>query len=139
MEIIDATGCVAGRLASHVAKDLMKGKEIAVVNAEKAIITGDKTFILQAFKEKVIRGDPYHGPFFPKAPERMLKRIIRGMIPHKKAKGVDAMKRLKVYVSVPEEFKGKEIKKLPHAAIPQERRCVTLKDISKGVGGKVYV
>lgn len=139
MEIIDATGCVAGRLASVVAKDLLKGKEIAVINAEKAIITGDRGFILGAFKEKVARGDPYHGPFFPKAADRILKRIIRGMIPYKKTKGNDAMKRLKVYVSVPEELKGKEFKKILSAAIPQERKCITLKEISKGVGGKVYV
>jgi len=138
MDVIDASGCVAGRLASVVAKELLKGKSVAVVNAEKAIITGDRKFVMDTFQQKVRRGDPYHGPFFPKAPDRMLKRIIRGMVPYKRAKGADAMKNLKVYISVPEALKGTEARKAPGTGNVQMRKCLTLAEISKGVGGRPY-
>lgn len=138
MDVIDASGCVAGRVASLVAKELLKGKKIAVVNAEKALITGNTKFIMQAFKEKVERGDPYHGPFFPKTPDRILKRIIRGMVPYKKPKGREAMKRLRIYISVPDELKDAETKRLPGTGGAQERKCITLEKIAKGVGGKFY-
>ncbi len=41
MKVYDASGCIMGRLASHVAKALRStGDEVHVVNAEKAIISG---------------------------------------------------------------------------------------------------
>ncbi len=138
MDVIDASGCVAGRLASTVAKELLKGKEIAIVNAEKALITGDRKYVTGTFMEKVRRGDPYHGPFYPKVPDRMLRRIIRGMVPYKKPRGKDAMKRLKVYISVPDELRDAEARKLAVTYRTQERKCLTLEEISKRVGGKVY-
>jgi len=138
MDVIDASGCVAGRLASAVAKELLKGKDMAIVNAEKAIVTGNRKFIMGAFKQKVIRGDPYHGPFYPKAPDRILKRIIRGMMPYKRTKGADALKRLKVYISVPEALKAAEMRKMPGTNNAQVRKCLTLGEISRGVGGRPY-
>jgi large subunit ribosomal protein L13 len=138
MDVVDASGCVAGRVASLVAKELLKGKEIAVVNAEKALITGNMKFIMGAFKEKVGRGDPRYGPFYPKTPDRILKRIIRGMLPYKKPRGREAMKRLKVYISVPEDLKDAEAMRLPGTGGAQERKCITLEKIARGVGGKFY-
>ena len=40
--VIDATNATMGRLASYVAKQALLGKQIAIVNSEKAIITGNK-------------------------------------------------------------------------------------------------
>ena len=41
VEIIDAKGLIIGRLGTHVAKKLLTNKEleIAIVNAEKAIVS----------------------------------------------------------------------------------------------------
>ena len=40
--IYDGDGAVFGRLASVVAKDLLKGNEVDLVNCEKMIVSGDK-------------------------------------------------------------------------------------------------
>ena len=40
--IIDASNLLLGRLASIIAKRLLSGEEIIVVNAEKAVISGNR-------------------------------------------------------------------------------------------------
>jgi len=132
--ITDASNQIAGRLASRVAKELLKGNRVNVVNAESAVISGDPKFTVKTYDEKIKRGDPYHGPFYPRIPDRMLKRMIRGMIPYKKAKGRDAFKRLRVFISVPEEFKGKETKLISEHAL--ENKFMTLGDLAIKLGAK---
>ncbi len=134
---IDAEDQVVGRLASNVAKMLLEGEEIMIFNAEKSIITGNPVANKKIFFEKIERGDPYHGPFYPKRPDRILKRIVRGMLPYKKPRGRDALKRLKVFNSVPEEFKDKELKKIEGAENKHKYKFVTLAEISKRLGGKI--
>ena len=136
MMYVDASDQVAGRLASQVAKMLVNGEEIMIVNAEKAIITGDPVANKKIFMEKVQRGDPYHGPFYPKRPDRVLKRMIRGMLPYKKSRGRDAFQRLKVFNSVPEEFKDKTFQKIEGAANAHKCKFVTLEQIAVHVSGK---
>ena len=106
MTVINAEDCVAGRLASFVAKRLLNGEEIVIVNAERAIINGNPKAIEKLFREKIERGDPYHGPFYPKRSDTILRRMVRGMLPYKKPTGRNAYKRLKVYRSVPDEVSG---------------------------------
>jgi large subunit ribosomal protein L13 len=134
---IDAEDQIAGRMASHIVKLLLKGEHVYVLNAEKAVISGGPEHIVHSFKEKVDRGDPYHGPFYPRNPERILKRIIRGMIPYKKATGKEAYKRLKVFVSVPEEFGGKEMKKFDDSMNAHKYKFISIGQLSKSLGGKV--
>lgn len=104
--IIDASGAILGRLASVVATQLLAGEEIHIVNAEKAIITGRGERIFREYDEMKKRGSRERGPFFPKRPDRILKRTVRGMLPHKRKRGRDAMSRLRVYIGVPSEFEG---------------------------------
>ena len=40
--VIDGDGLLLGRLASMVARRAMSGEEIAIVNAEKAVISGSR-------------------------------------------------------------------------------------------------
>ena len=131
MTVINADNCVAGRLASYVAKRLLKGEEIIIVNAEKAIITGNPKAIEAFFDERIKRGDPYHGPFYPKKPERILRRIVRGMLPFHKPRGRDAYRRLKVYVAVPEEYKNEQAEVIGKARSRTESKFVYLQDITK--------
>jgi ribosomal protein uL13 len=44
--------------------------------------------------------NPKQGPIHFRAPSRMLWRTIRGMLPHKTARGTEALKRLRVWVAV---------------------------------------
>ncbi|HSV42774.1 MAG TPA: 50S ribosomal protein L13, partial [Methanomassiliicoccales archaeon] len=104
MIVIDAEKHVAGRLATTVAHQLKLGESVVIVNAEKAIITGDRDAVLAKFKQKRDRGYTHSGPFFPRRADLILKRIIRGMLPYDRPNGRAAYKRLKIYVGVPTEF-----------------------------------
>jgi len=135
MKVINAENCVAGRLASCVAKMLLNGEEVTIVNAERAIVTGNPKAIEKFFEEKIKRGDPYHGPFYPKKAENILRRIVRGMLPYKKPRGKAAYKRLKVYRSVPEEFKNEQAEVIGKARFKSDCKFLYLKDASKKFGG----
>lgn len=135
MAVINAEDCIAGRLASYVAKRLLKGEEIMIINAEKAIVSGNPKAVEEFFGERIKRGDPYHGPFYPKPPERILRRMVRGMLPFHKSKGREAYRRLKVYKSVPENLKGKETETIGKAKGKLEHKFVYLGKISEKFGG----
>ncbi|MEN7982513.1 MAG: 50S ribosomal protein L13 [Nanoarchaeota archaeon] len=110
MKIIDGKNKVLGRLASYVAKEILKGEEIVVVNCNEILITGNKKNIEKEFKEKRSRvGSSQKGPKHHKTTEKIVKRTIRGMLPnHRMGKGKDAIKRIKCYNNIPKELEGKE-------------------------------
>ena len=45
--IIDANGAVFGRLCSFAAKKALEGDEVIIVNSENAIMTGNKSDLIQ--------------------------------------------------------------------------------------------
>ena len=49
--IIDASNLILGRMASVVAKRLLQGENIIVVNAEKAVVSGKKKAVVRERKE----------------------------------------------------------------------------------------
>ena len=137
-KIYDAENQILGRLSSVVAKDLLKGENIFVVNAEKAVLSGNPKKKIESYFAKIHRGDPIHGPFFPKQSNEIFRRTVRGMLPWDKTRGRDAYRRLKVFAGVPEEFKNKNFEKVKNAnAEKLKTRFMTLGEISKAVGGKV--
>jgi len=67
MRIINAEGLILGRMASKVAKMLLEGEEIVIVNADKAIITGNKEYIFEKYKRRTSFrsiSNPQKGPFY---------------------------------------------------------------------------
>ena len=134
--IIDASGAVLGRLSTNTAKRLLKGEEIAIVNSEKAIISGKKSSIKNRFKKKREVGTYRKGPFYPKMPDQIVKRTIRGMIPYQTPHGRTAFKRLKCYIGVPKEFKGKKFENIKEAE-KQPIDFVTIEELSKYLGAKI--
>jgi large subunit ribosomal protein L13 len=134
--IIDASGCRVGRLATSVAKRLLNKEEIAIVNAEKAIITGKERQIKKEFKKKREIGSSRKGPFYPRMPHLILKRTIRGMLPYQKPFGRKAYKRLKVYMGVPREFEGKKFELIGKAKNPPSY-AMSLAELSNFMGGKI--
>jgi large subunit ribosomal protein L13 len=133
--IIDATGLILGRLASFVAKRLLQGESIIIVNAEKAIVSGKRLSRVNEAKAFLEVGHPRKGPYHPRIPDRILRRTVRGMLPRKKPKGQQAYRRLRVYVGVPEEFKGKEMQTIPDADA-EKLGCpyITLGELAKELG-----
>ena len=135
--IIDAEGAVLGRFCTTVAKRLLNGEEIAVVQSEKVIVTGKKDMIKAHYKHEREVGTYRKGPFYPRMPDRILKRTIRGMIPYQEPHGRTAFKRLKCYIGVPKEFKGKSFEKIT-AAEKHPADYMTLQEVAQFLGAKVY-
>ena len=131
---MDASGQIIGRLASGLAKRLLGGEEITVVNAEKALITGSKAWLTAEFRKRRDIGSQRRGPFYPKRADRILHRTIRGMIPYQEPRGRAALKRLRVYVDVPAIFKGATIE---HPEVPRLKsaKYFTLQQIAERLGG----
>lgn len=116
--VVDASGAIVGRLASHVAKRLLNGDEIVVVNAEQAVIAGSTEHIVAAFKTRLGRrtlGTQTKAPKHPRRPETYVRRVVRGMLPWKKPRGKLAYRRLKVYLGVPPELQTTSLESFPDA------------------------
>ena len=99
--VYDGEGVVFGRVASRVAKDLLKGNDVGLINCEKMIISGDKKLFAKKIlmKKDMGSGGSMKGPKYPRTPEKLVKRMIRGMLPRDRARGRDAFRRLKCYSS----------------------------------------
>ncbi len=109
---IDGSDLILGRMASIVAKRLLNGEEITVLNAEHCVLSGhSKVDDKREFLE--IRGltNPSLGPKHPKRADTFVRRTIRGMLPWRKSRGRMAFKRLKVYRGFPKEFDGIKLEK----------------------------
>ena len=114
--IINAENLILGRLATYAAKKALNGEKIDIVNCEKAIITGKRKDVLEKYKRKANRGGPFHGPFYPKMPDRFVRRVIRGMLNYKQERGKNAFKRIMCYVSLPEAFNDKKLEIIKEAS-----------------------
>lgn len=126
-----------GRLASMVAKRLLKGEEMSIVNAEKAIVSGSKEATFRRYKQWVDRGSREKGPHYPRRPDQIVARTIRGMLPYKKARGKDAFTRLKVYIDIPEELAREPITTLENADMTRLStiKYMALGELSRRLGG----
>ena len=136
MEVIDATNTILGRLATEVAKKALEGGEIVIVNAEKAVISGKKEMVFKKYSERRDRGTPQHGPFYPSRPDMIVRRTIRNMLPYKTERGKKALKKIKVFISIPEEYQNLELKKVGKEATKLKCDYVYIKELSKYLGYK---
>jgi large subunit ribosomal protein L13 len=102
---VNAEGLIVGRMLSKVAKKLLNGEEVVILNAEKAVFSGKKKSKVAEAKQFLEVGAPMRGPFHYRRPDRIVKKTVRGMLPYSQPKGKSAFKRLKVYMGVPLEFK----------------------------------
>lgn len=118
MKIYNAQDLILGRLSSAVAKDILLGEDVAVVNCELAIISGKKanTMARERVKRKR-KGYPLKSQTHSRLPDRFVRRCIRGMIPWKTARGQEAYKRVMCYRGIPALFQGKELIVLENATV----------------------
>jgi len=137
LTIVDAKGLVLGRMASEVAKRLLNGEGIIIVNAEEAVISGKRLSIVRD-KEKFLQiGHHRKGPFHPRTPEGIVKKVVRGMLPRKKPCGVEALKRLKVYTGTPEGLKDATKITLSEADASNLRGSyIKVSDLAHNIGWK---
>jgi len=116
--IVDGDGAIFGRMASEVAKELLKGNSVEIINCEKIIVSGDKKFIVEKInsKRKMGSGGSLKGPKYIRQEDRLVKRMIRGMLPRDRTKGQEAYKRLKCHVGLGDlkEENLKNVRKFDH-------------------------
>ena len=103
--VVNGEGLILGRMCSRIAKRLLNGEHIIIVNAEKVIISGKKKSKVQEAHKFLEVGAPERGPFHSRRPDRIVRKTVRGMVPWAQPKGKVAYKRLRVYLGVPQELK----------------------------------
>ncbi|MDY6774916.1 MAG: 50S ribosomal protein L13 [Halobacteria archaeon] len=138
--VIDGKNAVLGRLASTVASRLLDGERVAVVNAEEIVVSGDTDDTVERYRKKTsARSD--QGPDHPKRPDGLARRTVRGMVPHKKKRGREAMSNLRFYIDVPREYAGDDVEfetvEDADAENLGKARVIRLGEISKKLGANV--
>ena len=140
MIVVDATSCIAGRMCSHVSKLLLQGNRVTVVNAERAMLSGNRYKTINSYKEHLEINsvtNPIHGPFHPRRPDTIISKMVRGMIPKRKSDGIEAFKRLRVYMGVPEAMKGASMKSFDDSKITKpESYYISIAEVAKQIGWK---
>ena len=136
--VVEARDCILGRVASEVAQRALAGERIAIVNAEDAIITGDREDIFDTYRTRLHIGSD-RGPYYPKRPDGIFKRAVRGMLPYKKERGREALSNVRVYVGNPYEDDGEEPVVLEGTSLDRlsNIRFVALHEISEQLGANV--
>jgi len=143
--VIDCRGHLLGRLSSTIAKELLNGQHVVLVRSEDVVISGSlyrNKLKYAAFKTKTMNSNPRHTGAIkhPRAPAKILWRTIRGMIPHKTARGGAALDRLKTFEGIPHPYDQKKRMVVPSCLSvlrlrPERRRC-RLGDLSTEYGWK---
>jgi len=113
--VIDAEGLILGRMASKIAKRLLEGEKIVIVNAERSVISGRKRSKVIEAKEFLGVGGVGRGPFHYRRPDRIVRKTVRGMLPIKQPKGKQAYKRLSTFIGVPDEYKNQKVETVTDA------------------------
>merc|ERR1711957_1129722 len=93
-----------------------------------------------AFKNKRMNSNPKQGPLHYRAPAKILWRTVRGMVPHKTARGAAALDRLKCFEGIPHPYDRKKRMVIPAALkvlrLRPERRFCKLGDMASEFGWK---
>jgi large subunit ribosomal protein L13 len=125
-------------MCSHVSKLLLQGNKVAIVNAEKAMLSGDRYKTIELYKEHLEINsvtNPIHGPIHPRRPDTILSKIVRGMVPKRKTSGLEAHQRLRVYIGLPEEMKSTKLESFADSKIRKpESYYITVGEVAKQIG-----
>ena len=133
--VIDANGLILGRMASVVAKRLLAGETIDLVNAQNIVISGNKVNLVKEWKEFLKVGGFGKGPVHHRRPHEIVRRTVRGMLPYRIPKGAAAYKRLHVHIGVPEELEKAEKQSLPDCHSSKlNHRSVTVGELAESIG-----
>ncbi len=144
-QLIDATNKILGRFCSQIAKKALLGENIVIINAKDAIISGTKRDIHEKYLAKLnisTATNPRRGPFHERRPDTFMRRIIKQMLPRKKFRGKEALKRVHVYISdIPERFKNRyqeliptEINNVDRKRLSFYNKYITLENLCLRIG-----
>ena len=136
--VVDGRNLIAGRLCSNVAKLLLQGNRVSIINSEEIMISGKKKSIFGEYNEFLKIASilhPKHGPFHPRRPDTIITRMVRGMLPRDKPSGMSAFKRLRAYIGTPKELKSLDKVQFEKAIIKKSNSSYTrMSELAKNVG-----
>jgi large subunit ribosomal protein L13 len=93
--------------------------------------------VLAQQKRKRDMGAPLIGPYYPRMPERIVKRTIRGMLSYKNTRGKEAFARIKCYCGTPDALKAQKSITFEHMNVQNKNvKYITIAQISKHLGAK---
>ena len=142
--LYDAKDQILGRFCSQIAKKVLLGERVVIINAKDAIISGTKANIEEKYLARLgisTATNPRRGPFWKRRPDTLMRATIRKMLPRKKLRGKEALRRVHVYISdIPERFK-KRYQQLNPSEINNANKTrlssnkyVTLETLCKRIG-----
>lgn len=117
--VIDGKDLVLGRMGSLVAKRLLLGESITLVNCNEIVILGKKKYLVERFKNKLANKVVKQGPYYSRSPADIVKRSLRNMLPYKNQRGADAYKRLRCFNSVPASLANDKFEDLTQAKLDE--------------------
>ncbi len=135
MQVVDATNTVFGRVASQIAKRLINGEEVHIINAEKFVLIGNPDQIVERYMIKrrlQNKGDPEKSPKWSKVPHLLVKRMVRGMLPKRSVRGKEALKRLMVFTGNPKNTtQNLKLEKVQYDGVSKH---ITVYDLCRRIG-----
>ena len=137
--VIDAEGLILGRMASIIAKRLLQGERIDIINSERAVVSGKRLMVIGERKKFLeVGGRNRRGPIHYRKPDAIVRRTIRGMLPHRKTIGRMAYRKLKVHIGVPRDLIKAHRESIHDVSVERlQGRYVTVGEIAKNIGWKV--
>jgi large subunit ribosomal protein L13Ae len=139
--VIDGRGHLVGRLASKVAKELLRGQRVVVVRCELMNMSGSlfrKKLEWDEFLHKANNTNPRRQFKHYRSPSRMFWRIVRGMLPHKTPKGKAALQHFKVFEGIPSPYDQKKRMVVPEALkvlrLKSHRKSCVFGDLAQMAG-----
>merc|ERR1712010_93131 len=139
--VIDGRGHLVGRLASKVAKEILRGQRVVIVRCEELVLSGSlfrNKLTFAEFLRKAINTNPRRGFKHYRSPSRMFWRSVRGMTPHKTSRGKAALQRLKVFEGIPYPYDQKKRMVVPEALkvvrVKSHRKTCLLGELSSHFG-----
>src|SRR3989337_4292069 len=135
--VIYASGLILGRMASTVAKRLLSGEPVVIVNSEKAVLSGKRSSRVKEARAFLAIGHHRKGPFHPRRPDQIVHRTVRGMLPRRQPKGEMGLRRLRVFLGLPVRLKDVAFQTIPEAHV-SKLKCsyLTVGELAKEIGYK---
>ena len=128
--IYNGENAIFGRLASVVAKKLLNGNSVDIINCEKIVVSGDKKLFAKKImiKREMGSGGSLKGPKYIRVADRLVKRMIRGMLPRDRMRGREAIRRLKCHIKNG-KFTDDDLKNMIRLSHKKPKKYSTIKEI----------
>ncbi len=135
---IDGTRLRLGRVATSVAKQLINGNNVVIVNVDKIVVSGSRASVLSKYerwlKLRTFKNPENVGPKQHRGPDRLTWYAVRNMLP-KSPTGKALLRHLKVYMGVPAELSSKSFQRIDEADVKYLRGSyMSLGELSKNIG-----